>query len=321
VDQRGEESGQLLGGGNVGRVWRVGDTVRRQTGPWSAAVHRLLRHLEPMAAVPRFYGIDDRQREVLDYLPGQVIDVDHETLTDAQLVATASWTRRLHEATRVFVDPGPWRFPAPAGADLIGHNDIAPYNICFDGDALTGVFDWDLAGPTTALLELGFIAWNCIPLYRQPEVDDPDGWAAARLQILADSYGGIEAADVLTATIPRTEHTIAGMQAAAAAGDIGMQRLMQTTGEPARRVVPWPCCVPVYRRFGRGSESKQGIVYLNISRAPIRPGPVTDSLHEPLPERVSWLAYRMRPGAMAAMMSAASSIADERTTQRLMPHV
>ena len=43
-----------------------------------------------------------------------------------------------------FAHPGPWRyFPTP-GATLIGHNDIAPYNACFDGDDLAGVFDWDL---------------------------------------------------------------------------------------------------------------------------------------------------------------------------------
>jgi Ser/Thr protein kinase RdoA (MazF antagonist) len=28
-------------------------------------------------------------------------------------------------------------------ASLIGHNDIAPYNVCFDGDEVAGVFDWD----------------------------------------------------------------------------------------------------------------------------------------------------------------------------------
>jgi hypothetical protein len=57
-------------------------------------VHRLLRHLETMPAVPNFSGIDDQQREVLDYLQGRVVDVDHATLTDAQLAATVTWTRR-----------------------------------------------------------------------------------------------------------------------------------------------------------------------------------------------------------------------------------
>jgi aminoglycoside phosphotransferase (APT) family kinase protein len=228
----GAEQGELLAGGNVGRVWRVGETVHRETGPWSPAVHRLLCHLRGMPAVPKLHGIDEQGREVLDFMPGRIVDVDREVLTDGQLVAVAAWTHDLHEATREFEDPGPWRFPGPVGADIIGHNDIAPYNVCFDGDSLVGVFDWDIAGPTTALLELGFIAWNCVPLYRCPDVEDPDSWSAARLKLLADAYGGIDAADVLTATITRTEHTITGMLTAASAGDHGMQRLMERTGEP-----------------------------------------------------------------------------------------
>jgi aminoglycoside phosphotransferase (APT) family kinase protein len=185
-----------------------------------------------MPEVPRFHGIDEHGREVLDYLPGRIVDVDLEVLTDAQLAAIGVWARRLHEATSDFNDAGPWRFEAPPGADVIGHNDIAPYNVCFDGNSLVGVFDWDLAGPTTTLLELGFIAWNCVPLYRCPAVDDPDSWSAARLRLLASAYGGVDASQVLAATLFRIQRSITGMQSAAAAGDVGMQRLMATTGEP-----------------------------------------------------------------------------------------
>ena len=39
-------------------------------------------------------------------------------------------------------------------------------------------------------------------------------------------------ADVLAATIRRTEHTITGVLAAASAGDPGIQRLIAATGEP-----------------------------------------------------------------------------------------
>jgi aminoglycoside phosphotransferase (APT) family kinase protein len=38
-----------------------------------------------------------------------------------------------------------------------------------------GVFDWDLAGPTTPLLELAFIAWNCVPLWRDIGPGRPPG--------------------------------------------------------------------------------------------------------------------------------------------------
>ena len=54
-------------GGNTSTVVRVGDTVRRNVGPWTPAVHALLRHLEYVGftGAPRVMGIDDRNREVL----------------------------------------------------------------------------------------------------------------------------------------------------------------------------------------------------------------------------------------------------------------
>lgn len=38
------EFGERLDG-NVGGAWRVGETVRRATGPWTPAVHALLEYL------------------------------------------------------------------------------------------------------------------------------------------------------------------------------------------------------------------------------------------------------------------------------------
>ena len=57
---------------------RVGDTVRRATGPWTPAVHALLRHLESVGfdAAPRVLGVDERGREVLTYLEGETIGDD-----------------------------------------------------------------------------------------------------------------------------------------------------------------------------------------------------------------------------------------------------
>jgi hypothetical protein len=49
---------------------------------------------------------------------------------------------------------------------LVTHNDLAPYNVCFEGDRLAGVFDWDLAGPSTPLLELAPPRLDGVPLFR-----------------------------------------------------------------------------------------------------------------------------------------------------------
>jgi Ser/Thr protein kinase RdoA (MazF antagonist) len=130
-------------------------------------VHALLDHLASRVPhIPRVLGRDEQGREVLSYLPGRVVDVDTSALSLEQLVAVVRWTRAFHDAVAGFSHPGPWRFFPVTDASLIGHNDIAPYNVCFNGAELVGVFDWDLAGPTTPPLELAFIAWNCVPLWR-----------------------------------------------------------------------------------------------------------------------------------------------------------
>lgn len=56
---------EVLSGGYSTPVVRVEDTVRRATGPWSPAVHGLLRHLERQ-------NFDNQGREILTFIPGEV---------------------------------------------------------------------------------------------------------------------------------------------------------------------------------------------------------------------------------------------------------
>jgi len=224
-----ESDGEWLAG-NVGGAVRVGDTVRRPTGPWTPAVHALLGHLATRVPhVPRVLGTDDRGREVLSYLPGRVVDVDTELLTPGQILSIVDWTRTFHAAVAGFAHPGPWRYFALPEPTLVGHNDIAPYNACFDGDELVGIFDWDMSGPTTPLFELAFIAWNCVPLWR----DIGPGSAAERLALIAGAYGGITARQILHTVPRRIQIMLDGIPVAAAAGDAGMANLM-ANGEPER---------------------------------------------------------------------------------------
>lgn len=221
---------QWLPGGGVGGAVRVGDTVRRPTGPWTPAVHALLHHLAGRVPhVPRVLGTDERNREILNYLPGRIVDVDADRLSPAQLGSLVHWTRLFHDAVAGFTHPGPWRYPPIPGACLIGHNDIAPYNVCFAGDELVGVFDWDMAGPSTRLAELAFLAWNCVPLWR--DIGAPA--AARRLTMISAGYGGPPARQILRAVPARIQLALDWIPAAAAAGDPGMVNLM-ATGEPER---------------------------------------------------------------------------------------
>ena len=223
--------GERLPGGNVGGAVRIGQSVRRATGPWTPAVHALLAHLagRGLPSVPRVLGLDERGREVLTFLPGRVVDVDTELLTEAQLASLVRWTRAFHDAVDGFAVDGPWRFFGVDRPGLVAHNDIAPYNTCFEGDELVGVFDWDLAGPSTRLLELAHLSWNGVPLFRPIDAD----LAARRLRVVADAYGGPPAGDILRAVPQRAQLAIDGIRTAIARGDEGMRNLA-TIGEPER---------------------------------------------------------------------------------------
>ena len=222
--------GTRLDGGNVGGAVRIGRTVRRDTGPWSPAVHALLSHLEGFPCVPRVLGTDERGREVLTFLPGHVVDIDSEILTEEQIVSVTRWVRRLHEEMRGFSHPGPWRMHdgTMKAGEIICHNDVAPYNICFEGDELVGVFDWDMSGPNTPLIDLGFLAWNAVPLWR----DLSPVTSARRLELIAKTYSGPSPAEILHATVVRAEQMIEGIRAGQAAGEPGMLNL--ATIEPER---------------------------------------------------------------------------------------
>jgi 8-oxo-dGTP diphosphatase len=221
--------GRRLEGGNVGGAVRIGRTVRRPAGPWTPAVHRLLEHVKAqgLRAVPAVLGTDARHREVLTYLPGRIMDVDHELLTDGQLADLTRWIRELHDATAGWWDDGPWRYFDVAGAEIVGHNDVAPYNVAFDGDRVVGVFDWDLSGPTTRLFELAHLAWSGVPLFRVT----PDAHVARRLELMASTYGGVDARAILHAVPVLKQIGMDGIRAWIDAGDpAGLAQ--QAIGEP-----------------------------------------------------------------------------------------
>ena len=64
----------LPGGDVTEGVVRLGDTVRRPLGDHSAQVHLVLRHLEASGfdGAPRLLGVDDRGREILTFVDGEV---------------------------------------------------------------------------------------------------------------------------------------------------------------------------------------------------------------------------------------------------------
>jgi phosphatidylglycerophosphate synthase len=64
----------MAGGRTTSGVVRVGDTICRPLRAQSPFVHQLSNHLESngFRGAPRFLGIDERKREILSFIPGDV---------------------------------------------------------------------------------------------------------------------------------------------------------------------------------------------------------------------------------------------------------
>jgi len=233
-----------LPGGNVGGAVRVGRTVRRPSGPWTPAVHTLLTHVRSrgLDGVPAPLGIDAQGREVLEFLPGEVVDLAE--VTDARLASGAAWVARYHAAV-ADLRPGSvrWRFVERdlAPGEIVCHHDATMYNMLVaaaGADDVVGVVDWDVSGPGVPLDDLAMLAWSGVPFYEDPGPVT----GAHRLRVLVAAYARQAAGlDVVAPTaVDVARHVVVRMTAATDriaagqdAGDPGMRNLLRI-GEPAR---------------------------------------------------------------------------------------
>jgi Phosphotransferase enzyme family len=221
-----------LTGGNVGGAVRVGDTVRRPAGPWTAAVHGLLDHLaaQGLSGVPRVHGYDESGREILDFLPGQACE---DPAPAHILTAALRWLREYHRAVASYRPRGPvrWRTStAELGPDqIICMHDFAHYNWIADGNEFAGVIDWDMAGPGVPMDDLAFAAWQSAPLGR----DAPPERAVHRLRLMAEAYGDVDPREILAAAPARARRSVRVIRAGHEAGDAGMTSLVRA-GVPDR---------------------------------------------------------------------------------------
>ncbi|ROR72402.1 aminoglycoside phosphotransferase family protein [Bogoriella caseilytica] len=218
-----------LTGGNMDPVVRVGETVRRVTGPWTPAVHTLLRAYAEhgIAECPRPLGVDERGREILTFLPGGVM----AGLPPAQLWSedllrqAAALLRRMHEASTDLVAADLlWRQDRHEPAEVICHNDVAPYNLLVSAGRLTGVIDHDMASPGPRVWDLAYLAYRMVPYAEDaPGLAEAPGFADAprarahRLELLLAAYGlDVEPAELHEVAAERLEALAAFTDARAA---------------------------------------------------------------------------------------------------------
>jgi hypothetical protein len=202
----------LAGGDVTEGVVRVGDTVRRPRGPWSDSVAAYLRHLERVGfeSAPRYLGVDEQGRDVLEFLDGDVPSqpvVEPWAATPAALVGVAQLVRRLHDASASFVPPEkafwfgddlsvelPVDLPAEPPADVISHFDVTPQNVVFRAGRPVGLIDFDLTRPGAKVRDVVNTAMYWVQLV--PPGDRHPAFAScdvpSRLAAFVDAYGLVE---------------------------------------------------------------------------------------------------------------------------------
>ncbi len=192
---------------------RIGDTVHRPAGPWTAAVHDLLRHLESIGYehAPRVLGFDDEGREVLTWIRGdsgpegwgKVVD-------DRGLIAFARMLREYHDAVAGYRPDAASRWSSghgeEAGDNVVCHGDFGPWNTVWRGARPVGIIDWDHARPAPRLHDVAYALQFTVPFrddalclqwLRYPSPPD----RRQRLELFAAAYGLTDTSGLIHAVL------------------------------------------------------------------------------------------------------------------------
>ena len=231
-----------LGGGHLSAVVRAGNTVRRPTGPWTPAVHALLRYLEDVGydGAPRVLGVDELGREILSFIPGEAAaggNLPHYVWTQQTLIDVARLLRRYHDAVALFVPPAGvvWHVGdlPPEQSEIICHNDTAPWNTIFRNGSPVAFIDWDQASPGLKIWDVAYALWHFVPLYDDEKCAQLGCEAsldarARRVRCFCDGYGLPPVRAVLSAVIERQRRAQNRIRTMAEGGDSAYVRLWQS---------------------------------------------------------------------------------------------
>ncbi|MTH54828.1 phosphotransferase [Bacillus mangrovi] len=234
---------KYLTGGNVSGVYKVGDTVRREQKPGSHRIHALLNHLEmkSVEGVPRFLGIDGKDREILSFIEGEAGNYPLKTYmwSDEALKEIAGMLRTYHDAISDFpIDQG-WQpiDNTPKPLEVICHNDFAIYNLIFNEGVPAGIIDFDMAAPGPRIWDIAYTLYTCVPLSRLYHKESgeavyydrkkDDVLIKKRVDLFFDSYGmeGMKKG-ILEMVLLRVEGLCKTMQRKAKEGDAAFQKMI-----------------------------------------------------------------------------------------------
>ena len=184
----------LVGGRTATEVVRIENTVRRSVGPNSEFNHALLKLLEEKSFghAPRFLGIDEKGREILTFMDGEVSHGEMNW-TDDQLAKVVQMLKDFHDATA--------GSELAKGKEVVCHNDIAPWNTIIENDVPTAFIDFDDVAPGNRADDLAYLLWTFLELGS----DVPADVQAKKIQKLCEIYGFTDKRKLVDAILDQQE--------------------------------------------------------------------------------------------------------------------
>ncbi|MEY8745169.1 phosphotransferase [Bacillales bacterium AN1005] len=236
---------EVLAGGNVNEVIKIGGTVRRNSQ--NAYVNALLVHLEKVGlpTVPRYLGVDEQGREIFSYLEGvvpgnQYPEIERVMWSDEVLMQQAKLLRSYHDATVGFTTSLKSQndYPDPSQHEVVCHNDAAPYNMVFQDKLPVGIIDFDMAGKGLRIWDIVYTLYTSVPLtgFSPGEADhivlpyNPTEHALMRkrrIMLFFDTYGIDIPTDLKKWVVQRIRTMCNTLTSRAASGDPAFVKLVE----------------------------------------------------------------------------------------------
>lgn len=189
---------QLVVGKTATEVVRIDNTVRRSVGSNSEFSHAVLKLLEAKGYghAPRFLGIDEKGREILTFMAGEVHHGEMNW-TDAQLIKVVQMLKDFHDATA--------GSELTEGSEVVCHNDVAPWNTILENEVPIAFIDFDDVSPGNRADDLAYMIWTFLELGSEVS----GSVQAKRIQTISEGYGFSDRRKLIDAVLEQQERILA----------------------------------------------------------------------------------------------------------------